>query len=99
MLPPAPQAVDGPLKALAQHFDPDKPSWLPRSLILSLGRVEFVLTYVARKMFVIAPFERLVEIAAAKQEDLHRKIDLRQARQPNSLHHARLLHYKRGAGT
>src|SRR2546421_2586770 len=50
-------------------------------------------------MFVVAPFDCLVEIAACKQKHLHGKINLRQTRQPNTLHHSRLFHYYRSAGT
>src|SRR5690348_1076805 len=48
-------------------------------------------------MFVVAPLDRLVVIAAAQQQHLNRKIDVRETRQPNSLLHARLLDHQRRA--
>ncbi len=48
-------------------------------------------------MPVVAPLDRLVVIAAAKQQNLHRQIHLRKLRQPNTLRHPRLLHHQRRA--
>src|SRR5262245_44828728 len=49
-------------------------------------------------MFVVAPFDRLIVIAAAEQQYLHGKVDLRKARQPNALGHTRLVDHQRRAG-
>src|SRR5215212_3803587 len=46
-------------------------------------------------MFVVAPFNCFVVIAAAQQEYLHRKIYLREARKPDTLVHSPLFHHER----
>src|SRR6476619_4564673 len=48
-------------------------------------------------MLVITPLDRLVEIAARKQQHLNRKIDMCEAWQPNPLRHSRLLDHQRRA--
>ena len=57
-----------------------------------LRLAQFVTINIGREMFVVAPLERLVNVAAAKQEHLNREIDLEKARHPDTFLQTRLLH-------
>src|SRR5215510_3488318 len=61
-------------------------------------RFDLVALDVARKVLVLAPLNRLVVITTTKQQHLNRKIDVREAWQPNTLLHSRLLDHQRRAG-
>src|ERR1043165_4268922 len=70
----------------------------PRHPRLRLGwRLDLVILHVAPEGVVVTSLDRLVVIAAAKQQHLNRKIDMRETRQPNALLHSRLLDYQRRA--
>src|SRR5947207_14968902 len=70
-----------------------KPSWLLRGFIGRFRRVEFVVADATREVFVVAPFDCLVIVAAPKQQHSNREVDLRHTWQPYALHHTRLFHH------
>src|SRR5712692_3368471 len=74
-------------------------SGLLRRSFLCLRQAQFVALNIGREVFVVAPLERLVHVAAAKQEHLDRQINLRKARHPESLLQPHLLHHQGGART
>src|SRR5689334_21589508 len=67
----------------------------PRKSASRFWGIDFVILHVAREMFIVTPLDRLVVIATSEQQHLNRKIDVREARQPNTLLHPRLLNHQR----
>src|SRR5689334_15241452 len=67
----------------------------PRKSASRFWGIDFVILHVAREMFIVTPLDRLVVIATSEQQHLNRKIDVREARQPNTLLHPRLLDHQR----